>query len=200
VGNLMACILALRGESVLHASAVAFDAAALACLGSSGMGKSSLAALLCAHGARLITDDLLRLQEDGDGWRCYPGAGQLRLRPDAAARSKFPADLLETTADDRVAVKLAVCQSMPRLGAIVIPHPSRRCDALKLERLPPARALLSLMAYPRIQESAQKQQRQRRLDFLGRIATSVSIFDAEIPWGLPFPPQLAAALAGGVEL
>lgn len=198
VGNVIACILTLAGESVLHASAVEIGGSALAFLGSSGMGKSSLAALLCANGARFITDDSLRLQPDGKGWRCFPGTGQLRLRKDAVVLVNFSATLLEATPDGRVAVKLDEDQSMPLLGAIVIPHPSRSCDALKLERLPQAKALLCLMAYPRIQEPAQKKQRQRRLDFLGRIASSVPIFEAEIPWGLPFPRAIASSLAQGV--
>lgn len=199
VGNVMACVLTLAGESVLHASAVEIDGSALAFLGSSGMGKSSLAALLCANGARFVTDDLLRLEPNGKGGRCFPGTGQLRLRKDAAARANFPATLLEATPDDRIAVNLDADQSMPLLGAIVIPHPSRSCDALKLERIPRDKSLLYLMAYPRVHESAQKKQRQRRLDFLGQIATSVPIFEAQIPWGLPFPRELADALVQGVR-
>jgi hypothetical protein len=201
VSNVMAAVLTLAGEAILHASAVALDGAALAFLSSSGMGKSSLAGQLCASGAAFVTDDLLRLQADGAGWRCYPGAGQLRLRKDAAARINFPAALLEATADDRVAVNLDADRSMPLLAAIVIPHPSRRCAALTLERIPRDKALLYLMAYPRIQESARREPLQRRLDFLGRIAASVPLFRAEIPWGLPDPRALAAALVeGGGEL
>ena len=200
VGNVIACVLTLAGESVLHASAVEIGGSALAFLGSSGMGKSSLAALLCANGARFITDDLLRLEADGKGWRCFPGTGQLRLRKDAVVLVNFSATMLGATPDDRVAVQLDDNQSMPLLGAIVIPHPSRSCDALKLERIPQSKSLLYLMAFPRIQESAQKQQRQRRLDFLGRIAASVPIFKAEIPWGLPFPQELASSLVRGVGI
>ena len=201
VGNVMACVLTLAGESVLHASAVEMGGSALAFLGSSGMGKSSLAALLCANGARCVTDDLLRLQPNGKGWRCFPGTGKLRLRKNAAALiENFPPTMREATPDDRVAVKLdADHPSMPLLGAIVIPHPSRSCHALKLERIPRDKALLYLMAYPRIQESAGRKQRQRRLDFLGRIAASVPIFEAEIPWGLPFPRELADSLVEGVR-
>lgn len=194
VGNVMAAILTLAGEAILHASTVALDGAALAFLGSSGMGKSSLAGQLCANGAIFVTDDLLRLQADGAGWRCYGGAGQLRLRPDAAARCHFPADLLEATPDERVAVNLAPDPTMPRLAAIVIPHPSPRCAALTLERLAPTTALLRLMAYPRMQDLARKVQRQRRLDTLGRIAAGVPVFTAEIPWGAAFSVELAASL------
>ena len=198
-GNVMACVLTLAGEFVLHASAVEIGGSALAFLGGSGMGKSSLAALLCTNGARFVTDDLLRLQPDGKGWRCFPGTGQLRLRKSAAALiEKFPLTIRDATPDDRVAVKLDDDPSMPLLGVIVIPRLSRSARALKLERIPPSKALLYLIAYLRIQETTRKEQRQRQLDFLGRIVANVPIFEAIIPWGLPFPRKLAASLVRGV--
>lgn len=198
-GNVIACVLSLRGESVLHASAVELDGQALAFLGGSGMGKSSLAAVLCAYGAQLVTDDVLRLHADHGHCRCFSGTGQLRLRQNAQALAEhFPAVQRNATPDERIAINLTDTQTLPRLGAIVIPRLARNCQALKLERIPPARALLYLMAYPRIQESSQKSERQRQLDFLGRIAVSVPLFTAEIPWGLPLPRTLAAELIEGI--
>ena len=102
VGNVIAWLLTLAGECVLHASAIEIGNSAIAFAGGSGMGKSTLAALLCANGARFIT-----LQ--------------------------------------------------------------------------------------------QGKHLQRRIDSFGRIAASIPIFKAEIPWGLPFPPDLAHSLARGVE-
>jgi len=196
VGNIMACFFTLSGEPVLHASAVAFDGKALAFLGSSGMGKSSLAGLLCAHGASFITDDLLRLQPDGDGWCCFPGTGVLRLRQNAAAsmRENFSSENLEATADERVAIRFDGGPKMPKLNAIIIPRLSRVHPTLELEHIPPAKALLYLAAFPRIQESSRRKHRQSHLDFLGRIAASVPLYEAIIPWGLPYPDDLAPSL------
>lgn len=200
VGNVIACILTLSGGCVLHASAVEIGNSAIAFAGGSGMGKSTLAALLCANGARFITDDLLRLQADGKGFRCFLGAGQIRLRKGAAALADtFSATLHETTPDGRIAVKMDGNRSMATLGAIVIPHLSRRGKELKLQRLPCSLSLLYLMAFPRIQGLQQGKHLQQRLDSFGRIAASIPILKAEIPWGLPFPPELAHSLARGVE-
>lgn len=199
IGNVLASVLTLSGEAVLHASAVEVNGSALAFLGNSGMGKSSLAALFCAHGARFITDDLLRLQADGDGWRCFPGTGQLRLRRNAAVLAKhFPADLLGATADDRIAVEMSDHPVLPPLQSLVIPLISREHPALKVERVPASKALIYLMGYARLAETAQKAPRQRRLDFLGRVAASVPLYEAAIPWGLPYDPQLAPSLAASV--
>ena len=57
----------LRGETSLHASAVARDGRALAFLGRSGDGKSTLAAHLCQRGFALVADDVLRVTaRDGE--------------------------------------------------------------------------------------------------------------------------------------
>lgn len=56
----------LRGELGLHGSAVAFDGRALAFVGGSGFGKSTIAAALCANGATLLADDAVALTVDTD--------------------------------------------------------------------------------------------------------------------------------------
>ena len=82
--GLLAFKLQVAGETVLHASAVQFGDSAVAFVGYSGMGKSTMATLCCAEGALLVTDDLLRVDLSGDSARCYRGGGELRLRPNAA--------------------------------------------------------------------------------------------------------------------
>ncbi|MDN5939474.1 MAG: hypothetical protein L0H83_12550, partial [Salinisphaera sp.] len=56
-GSVPACLLALAGETVLHASAVTVNGRAIAFAGHSGSGKSTVAAMACAQGAGLLTDD-----------------------------------------------------------------------------------------------------------------------------------------------
>lgn len=53
---------ALRGLEVFHASAVAIDGEAVALLGRSGAGKTSVAMALAAHGAAFLTDDVLSIE------------------------------------------------------------------------------------------------------------------------------------------
>ena len=69
----------------------------------------------------------------------------------AALAENFSATVRGTTPDGRIAVTMDDNHSMPALGAIVIPHPSRRCQALKLQRYSHSTALFHLMAFPRIQ-------------------------------------------------
>ncbi|MDQ7993990.1 MAG: hypothetical protein AAGC63_16635, partial [Propionicimonas sp.] len=46
-GTLLSIVLQLRGDCVLHASAVERDGRALAFVGQSGRGKSTMATLMC---------------------------------------------------------------------------------------------------------------------------------------------------------
>lgn len=55
------------------------------------------------------------------------------------------------------------------------------------------------MAFPRIQESDIKEHRQRQLDFLGQVAARVPLYEATIPWGLPYSDDLAPALLKVLE-
>ncbi len=121
-----ASLLALRGETVLHASAVAIDGAAVAFVGQSGRGKSTIAALLCVAGAELVTDDVLTV-DPGPPVMCAGGASELRLRQAAAKIGQGrPGTSSRRTADDRLAlaVKAAPQRPLP-VAAIVIPSPSR---------------------------------------------------------------------------
>ena len=65
---------ALNGLEVLHASAVAFGDRALALIGASGAGKTSLALAACRLGAELIADDVLALERREDRLLAHPGA------------------------------------------------------------------------------------------------------------------------------
>ena len=63
----------LRGLEVLHASAVEVDGGAVAFVGRSGAGKTSLALALCRRGAAFLSDDVLALERVGEELVGHPG-------------------------------------------------------------------------------------------------------------------------------
>jgi hypothetical protein len=89
LGRVLALAVALGGGICLHASCVEMGESAVAFLGGKGSGKSTLAAALVGEGARLVTDDTLRVVA---GTLVSAGAGvrRLRLRPDSAAAAGHP--------------------------------------------------------------------------------------------------------------
>jgi hypothetical protein len=76
-------LLRLGGEP-LHANVVAIPGGAVALLGPTGAGKSTLGAHLLAVGGQLVTDDLLVLEPSDAGVRALPGMPRIKLAPQTA--------------------------------------------------------------------------------------------------------------------
>jgi hypothetical protein len=195
-GNVLASLLALQGECVLHASGVRANGRTLAIVGASGLGKSTLAALFCAGGAELVSDDFLRILSNGGVPRCYTGTAQIRLRPNSAKLADaFPFAARELTADGRIAVTPKRTEtSTSELDAILIPSPSRRARRLRVRRLSEKDALVSLLSYPRVLGWQETAPVLRHFQVCADVAERVPVFKATIPWGPPFEPDLAHAL------
>jgi hypothetical protein len=70
---------ALQGLEVLHASAVAIRGRIIAFVGSSGSGKTSVAAHAIALGASFVTDELLAVESDGTAVLAHPGPARLSI-------------------------------------------------------------------------------------------------------------------------
>lgn len=84
----------LHGIEVLHASAVALDGHAVALLGPSGAGKTSVALALCCRQWQFLADDVVALEPAGERLLVHPGtplAGLARAEADRLASSGRPA-------------------------------------------------------------------------------------------------------------
>ena len=87
LGSAFGALLHQRGLFPLHANAVEIEGRAVAFMGSSGAGKSSLAAWLHDRGFRLISDDVCVVEvRDGRAFAA-PGLPRLRLWQDALEAS-----------------------------------------------------------------------------------------------------------------
>jgi hypothetical protein len=196
--SLVGVLLALRGETTLHASAVAIDGRALGIAGGSGAGKSTLAALLCQRpGVELVADDLLRLLPSGDQFLCVPGVPDIRLRQSAAGLAQdFLESCREITADSRVALRPPNLAAAPvPLHAIVLPRPGHDARPLRLMRLTGSRAMVALACCPRVRPWTHKNNLRQQFDWFAAITRSVPVYEADLPWGPPFDPAIATALA-----
>lgn len=84
----------ITGAPSLHASGIAFDGRAVACLGPSGVGKSTLASALSSRdGFSLIADDVVCLDRLDGSWRVLPAEQALWLadpQTPGAKRSLVP--------------------------------------------------------------------------------------------------------------
>jgi len=94
LGPIMAVLLRQRGLAVLHASGIAINDGAIAFLGKSGWGKSTLAEAFYARGYGVVTDDVMAIRLDGSHPRVSPGSPSIKLFPDAA--TFFGCDVRDT--------------------------------------------------------------------------------------------------------
>jgi hypothetical protein len=90
LGHVLSYALLKRGMDPLHGTVVVVDGAAIAFLGDCGYGKSSLAASFIEAGHRLLTDDLMVVKSNTDGFAAFPGPPRIKLSP------KIARALLET--------------------------------------------------------------------------------------------------------
>jgi hypothetical protein len=200
-GNVLALLLLLAGEAVLHASGVSIGGQCVAFMGGSGAGKSTLAGLCCAAGAELVSDDLLRLVPDGQDFRCLGGRGEVRLRPGAVSLAAlFRGTPCHTTADRRLALRVRDGAPPPaRLAAIVAPV---RIGAgpTRLERLGPLAAWQATLEAPRIAGLRDRGLLGAQFEMASRLAQRVPVFRGEIAAGPPFASSVGAELLAAVGL
>lgn len=185
-GLVVSTLLILRGHLVLHAGAVQTESGVVAVTGASGMGKSTVSTLLCRAGARLVTDDVLRVDIGTDGIRCRLGSGETRLRP-AAGSLLTAEDDVRRTADGRTALSLprATADPLP-LRCVVIPSPDRGAATVEAVRHGQVDALLRVAAFPRVLGWEDPTTRGQQFTLAGDLVARVPVLTVRLPWGPPF--------------
>jgi hypothetical protein len=180
IDQLVPHLVSLGGHLVLHASAVAIRGRAVAVIGTSGAGKSSLAAAFVQRGHRLLADDYLLLREHEGAYlatAAYPG---LRLWGDSAAFFGGDPDALSPVADFHDKRRLPVAGDEPDpmpLGAVIAlgyePEPAAP-DCL-LEPLEGRDAFMVLYRQAFREERAGRAVQEADLDRFSRLAAAVPV-------------------------
>lgn len=146
LGPALGALLYQRGWLTLHASATSVDGEVVAFMADQRWGKSTMAAAMCAHGHRLVADDITAIENDGGRPTVSPGFPLLKLWPEAAAAvGENPAALLEIMPDVHKrglrTRRESSTESLP-LGCIyVLDHG----DTPEIEPLPAQEALIEVI-------------------------------------------------------
>jgi hypothetical protein len=165
------------GRFVLHGSAVAQGARAIAFLGDVGAGKSSAAAAFCRQGFSPVTDDVVAVDNGGDRPVILRGLRRLKLASDSMAA--FGIDTVGSPIVDTAAGKRAVSFSGrplavdPGLGAIVA---LEKGPVRKLVRLHPLDAARSLMNYGYLAGGLRKAELSQSLRTAATLAELVPVY------------------------
>jgi hypothetical protein len=195
-GTGLSFFLMINGEFCLHAGAVEVDGACMAFAGSSGRGKTTMAALACAAGYPLFADDLLRVDARNGSTVCaHRGSSEIRLRPAAAHLADGIAGPRRVTVDERTAVSPRRSEhALLPLSAIVLPRPDRGATAVHARRLDPPAAFGGLAECPRLTGWTHGPTLENELDHLVRLSGDVPVVEVTMPWTDELHPSLAEAV------
>lgn len=182
LGQVLPLVSSLRGLEVLHASGVSIGGRAIALIGPSGTGKTSLALELVRLGAGFLSDDVLALALRRQHVVAQPGPGLVSLRaterrlghgPDAAVQ-------LIGRGEKSVAALGPVAESAP-LAIGYFPRRLEHAGEVSLERWGDPRRLLG-NTFVGLVNTAER--RIAQLDTCSAMSRTVGLFDVGVPRGV----------------
>jgi hypothetical protein len=175
----------------------------------SGNGKSTLAAAFLQQGAALLTDDILPLECQRDGFWGRPGLPQLNLWPDQGAKNitddieKFDA-VVPDESKKRVPVEAvkngAFCHEKQPLACIYIPskfdQSSSTQSNIEITPISSAEALIELVRYSYFPPAIAEQMgwQAQRLDFFSRLVEQIPVRRLRYPVGFEHLPRVTEAV------
>lgn len=196
LNQIVPLVMGCDGDPVLHASAVVIDGRAIAFLGPTRRGKSTLAAAFANAGYPFLTDDGLILDRDGEGYWVRPRAPFMRLCSDSEAAILQSAEV--RPGSDHCKSRILAGGEFPfhdepaPLAAIyLLPEPQQR-DRTEILPLSRPAALSELLKHSFILDV---EDRQRMKDLFHRLAGVVERIDC---FALDYPrryPELPSVLA-----
>lgn len=194
--------LTLQGEEPLHSTVVELGGFAVAFLGPSGIGKTTLAACLVQQGSTLLTDDLLRVVFEGGRAMAQPGPYRMKVLPDTAQH--FVPDTLADGYFNPLSGKMMMQPLRPRRGADGIPlsalyylgnlpghAATNEVAVVPLSGFEVIRVLLSSAMDDR---NASAERLERQLRFAGRLAAAVPVRALRYPRRFDVMADVAAEI------
>ncbi len=192
----------LMGHACLHATVLTANGRAVALMGQSGAGKSSLAWALLRQGCRLLSDDFGAFVLCDDAVLAQPGRTKLRLWPDvtkrftvwtASVERLYPlvAELGKLVVNDPEAVET----SPTRLHAIYLL--SQRDAGLSeplIADIQPCDRLVALASNLYGSIGPGTEARRRELTTLAKVAAAVPVRRLSLPDNLDALPSVAERL------
>lgn len=184
-----------NGGLFLHGSAVAVDGRAIAFIGQSGDGKTTLAGAFAKAGHPVLTEDVIELLPEGDGYLLQPKATGLRLHADSAAYllgAAFGAEDGHGKIDVADAASLPFRSEPAPLAAVFL----LGCDhdaALALSPLPAPAAVQRLLPHSFVLDVEDRERLRAHFSRIVGLASQAPCYALDYPREYDALPQVIAA-------
>ena len=205
-GPILGRAMRLAGYPSLHATALAFEGRAIALMGPSGVGKSSLAWALVQQGCRLVSDDMVGLALADGMPVVHPGRARLRIWPDVVERlgvdASISGTLFPTTVEmTKVGVRdpdLFAQQAVPLHAVYQVRPRGAKSSGPVIHDFPLSERLAELAVNLHGVIAPDRQGRKRELALLAQIAAVVPVRTVTLPHDLDSLSRVAAELRPGL--
>ncbi len=205
LGRIFSFALVKQGYEPLHAATVVVEGQAVAFMGASTFGKSSLAACFVTSGYPLLTDDVLRVEESHGHYVAFPGPPRLKLLPRVArlylgdVAAGTPINTRNLNAPKRVySLRAAqVCGKPVPLAAIYVvtgPRNVFRRQRIHIKSLPPVESLVKILTFTHNHELTGPARLARQFDAARQLIAKVPVRSLSYPRVLSSLPEVKAAI------
>lgn len=184
--QVMPLALSRQGTLVFHSSAVEIDEQAVAFMGESGRGKSTLAASFATNGFRFLTDDGLVVKSADGQWRIAPSQPSIRLWEDSQeallGEDAQTAPPVQYTSKSRFLAggEIAFCDQ-PRVLHRVYFLGEGSDQGPIFERLKPGEALIELLKHSFLLDIEERQMLAAHFDELASLVSRPIYYRLDYP-------------------
>ena len=197
------------GRVVLHAGAVLLPQGAIAFMGATGWGKSTLTASFVAQGLPLLTDDCLLLSEHGENIFGVPSYPSLRLWSDNLSglfeQTPTLAEVSHGSEKKRVIFNnsnLAFHTAPTILRRIYVLNSTEEAAPLQktlIAPISPQLAFIELVKHTFQIGLSDRERLKKEFDFLNRIASLNLVYSIRYPRELSFLPSVRKAILANLK-
>jgi len=206
LGHVLSFALLRQGVEPLHGTIVVNDNnEALALLGNSGYGKSSAAAAFLGAGYRLLSDDLLVLEQQADQAIAFPGVPRLKLFPEVADR--FLGGAIQAPRMHRHFSKLLVPLGKKKFSQLPVPlraiyvlaKPDTNAEYVTIRRLARRSAFLAVLRNTFNTKLTDSSRLRRQFETINRLVSQVPVMTLSYPRTLDLLPEVCEAVTSDFQ-
>lgn len=186
LNQVLPMVLGRQGTLTFHGSAVEVDAGAVAFMGQSGLGKSTLALSFATNGFRFLADDGLVIDDAGEQVIARPSHPSIRLWQDSkdalSPRDADEASALPYTAKCRINAGggIVFCDEPRPLSAVFILEDEGARD-VQLERIRPADALIRWVRHSFMLDVEDDDLVAGHFERVSRLVTKIPCYSLDFP-------------------